>query len=170
MKDIVDEIDKALVSSIGKGKYYGLCKLVIDSNETYPVTDGITREKVTPNDLYKLAIYHRRLDSSINPDEDNSFGRTLRKRNDQKLRTVVLIEEKSGITIEDVYNALPDFLTIEDKYKSIHIQSDISLIFDHDAVWETEWPAAYKDKYQLRYKVYALEYIVEYITCENVCN
>ncbi len=170
MNAIIDEIDKALTSSLGNGKYYGLCKLVIDdSGTTYPVTEQDTKKKVTPDDLHKLAIYHRRLDSSINPDEVNSFGRTPTKRNDQKIRTVVIIKEDSGIEIEDVYNALPDFVTL-DGYKSVFVQSDVSLIVDHDAVWTTEWDKAYKDKYQVRFKIYALEYIIEYITCTNVCN
>lgn len=169
MKEIIDLMDQRIFERLGVGKFYGLCKLTIDKNDTYPRTDNKTPEKVAPNDKYPLAIYHRLLDASIAENEEVSFGRIRKKQNAQQIRTIVLIDVKSNVTIEEVYNAIPEEVILCD-YKSIWIPAEISLSFNQEAIREEEWGTAYADKFALRYNLYALEYTIETIKCDaDVC-
>lgn len=165
MKEIIDAIDVATDVNLDEPcKYYGLCDQTIDDQaERYPRTQGDRPEKVTPNDKFELAIYHRRLEGSINEDELLSFGRSKTKKNTQRIRTIVIIHDKCRVFIEDVINALPEKLVVEN-YKTVYVGVDISLNTNQDQVWVDEWAEAYK-KYQVRYKIYALEYTVEYVKC-----
>jgi hypothetical protein len=165
MKEIIEAIDTATATSLGEPcKFYGLCQQTIDDQEgNYPRTLADKPEKVTPNDKHELAIYHRLLNGSIAEDGDLSFGRSKTKKNNQTIRTIVIIHDKCRIFIEDIINALPEKLTITD-YQTVYVSSEISLNTNQDQIWVDEWAEAYK-KYQVRYRIYALEYIVEYIKC-----
>src|SRR6478609_7526893 len=165
MKEIIEAIDIATATSLGEPcKFYGLCEQTIDDqSDKYPRTLADKPEKVTPNDKFELAIYHRLLNGTVAPDEDLSFGREKTKKNVQMIRTIVIIHDKCRLFIEDVYNALPEKLTITG-FQTVYVNSEISLNNNQDQVWVDEWAEAYK-KYQVRYRIYALEYTVEYIKC-----
>lgn len=169
MKEIIDWIDNRMYERLGVGKFYGLCKLITDGSELYPRTVATKPEKVTPNDKYSLALYHRLIDASLVENEEISFGRSRKKQNNQRIRTVVMIEEKSEVDISDVYEAIPEEIILCD-YKSVWIPADMSLIVDHDAVWTQEFGEANKDKYVMKYRLYALEYTIETVKCNaDVC-
>ncbi len=171
MKDIISQIDAAIFAGLGNvGHFHGLCRLIVgdDKAGTYPIKVDKNAYKVAPDDKYELAIYHRLIDSGIVLDEDTSFGRKNSKKNNQKIRTIVIIDQKSNIEISDVYNAIPDKLFI-DGYKSIYVDSEVSLDVNQEQVWVAEWAEAYKDKRQMRYFVYALEYTCEFIKCSTLC-
>lgn len=177
MEDIIDHIDDGIHECLGRGQFYGLCRLLIDDQgdvypATYPDQSGspptLRVTKVTPDDRYPILIYHRLLDGALTDSEAFSFGRTMSVENRQSVRMVVLVEFAQGETVIDqIISALPDEITNVD-YKSIVVGSDITLIRDRDSIWTTEWGNAYKDKYQMRYNVYALEYSINYISC-NAC-
>lgn len=172
MKNIIDAIDQRTFELLGVGKFYGLCTLVVDADrsENYPRTDVPTgAEKVTPNDKYPVAIYHRLLEGGLEENTDISFGRSIKKQNNQRIRTIVIIDFKSNVSISEVYEAIPEEVILCD-YKSVLIPGDMGLITDQNSLWEQEWSTAYKDKYQMRYKIYALEYAIQYVKCKaDVC-
>lgn len=171
MKDIIAIIDQSIFDQVGFGKFYGLCELVIDDKEAnYPRTLTKPAEKVTPNDRYELAIYHRLMDSPITLDEVTSFGRRGSRKSAQTIRTIVIIDrDKSNLDISDIYESIPEKMELSG-YKSVYAHTDMKLDSNFIDVFESEWGNAYKDKIQMRYKIYALEYVVDVIKCiENVC-
>ena len=169
MKEIIDLMDQRIFELLGVGKFYGVCKITSSQSEIFPRTDNTKPEKVAPNDKYPVAIYHRLLDGSIADNEDLSFGRTKKRQNVQQIRTIVILDTKSDVTIEDVYEAIPDEVILCD-YKSIWINSEINLNYNQNSIREEEWGTAYADKFEMRFNLYALEYSIEYIKCDaDVC-
>lgn len=174
MTEIIDFIDNEIYTCLGRGKSYGLCRQVQDDSGIYPATVKTPSKKVTPDDKWKLAWFHRLLENSPDEDEDQTFGRKIAIRNQQQIRTIVVIELGEGETlIDDFINALPDYinetLITETDYRYIQVMKSIS-VSRGDTVWEAEWGQAYKDKHQMRYNIYALEYNIDYIKCQACVN
>lgn len=172
MVEIIDHIDDTLLSCWGKGKFYGLCRLLKDDKGVvYPATYS-DNKKVTPNDKFPIIWYHRLLNSESTEDDDLSYGRSKSVKVGQRIRTVVVVSFLEGETfIDDFINALPGKINpidFDEDYKYIELSKEISLIRDVQSIWETEWGTAYEDKYQMRYNLYALEYDLEYVKC-RVC-
>lgn len=170
MVDLIDDIDETVITCIGRGKSYGLCRLIIDDKgRIYPITVNLGKEeKVTPDDKWKIVWYHRMIDADVSPSEDLSFGRSLHAQVAQRIRTVVVVHRSEGEdVINEIISSLPDDIENVD-YKYIQVGKEISMIVNQESIWETEWGNAYKDKYQMRYHLYALEYSIDYIKCE-VC-
>lgn len=167
MVNLIDSINTTLSDCLGKGRYYGLCRLVKDDKgAVYPVT-YLDNQKITPNDKWPLLVYHRLLSSDTVESEEHSFGRKKAVLNPQRVRTVVVMAFSEGEDlIDDFINALPE--TIENvDYRYVELSREVSLIRDRESVWETEWGTAYDDKYQMRFNLYALEYNIEYIKCSE---
>lgn len=169
MVDLIHDIDQAIETCV-TGKFYGLARLLKDDKgDVYPAAypDGAgEHRKITPQDKYKVLVYHRLLDGSPEYSEEFSFGRSLAFQNVQRVRMVVLVAFSEGeMVIDEIINAMPDFIENVD-YKTVSVSGSITLIRDRESIWETEWGNAYKDKYQMRYNIYAVEYSVEYIKCE----
>lgn len=172
MVDLINHIESTIGECVGRVKSYGLCRLLIDDNgERYPATLNIQYKKVTPDDKWKVAIYHRLMDGAIEVNEELSFGRSLASENTQSVRMVVLVALSEGEeVIDQVIDAMPDTIVNVD-YKSVVTSGSMTLIRDRAAIWEQEWGQAYADKYQLRYNIYALEYSINYIKCADcVCD
>lgn len=174
MTEIIDFIDSEIFTCLGKGKYYGLCRLVQANNEIYPVTVKEPSKRISVDDKWNLTWYHRLLENSPEEDEDQTFGRKVAIRNQQQVRTVVIIDLKEGESlIDDFVNGLPDSidetLITEEDYRFIQVMKGISGQRG-DTVWEAEFGEAYKDKYQMRFNIYALEYNIDYIKCQICVN
>lgn len=172
MIDLINDIDETVFTCLGRGKSYGLCRLIEDDKGAmYPVTvsdgpDG--NKKVTPEDKWKIVWYHRLINSDVSASEDLSFGRSIHAQVAQRVRTVVVVAISEGQdVINEIISALPDDVENVD-YKYIQVGKEISLIVDQKSIWEAEWGNAYKDKHQMRYYLYALEYSIDYIKCD-VC-
>lgn len=171
MVDLINHIDELIETCLGDGKYWGLCRLMLDDNqESYPATYPDTAGKITkvsPDDRVKIMIYHRLLDGEFSDSEMFSFGRTISMENSQRVRMVVLVDFSEGETvIDNILNALPDTIDNVD-YKSAIVGSSVTLIRDRAAIWSTEFSNAYRDKYQVRYNIYAVEYSINYIKCDD---
>lgn len=167
MVDLIDHINTTLSNCLGKGRYYGLCRLLKDDKgNVYPAT-YLDNKKITPDDKWPILVYHRLLSSDTVESEEQSFGRKKAILNPQRIRTIVVVKFNEGETfIDDFINALPE--TIENvDYKYVELSREISLIRDVQSIWETEWGNAYDDKYQMRFNLYALEYNLEYIKCSE---
>lgn len=168
MVDLIDNINQTISDCIGsKGKLYGLCRQLQDDKGIYPATVKEPAEKVTPSDKWKVLVYHRLQDGTIEDSETFSFGRHPLVKNSQNVRMVVFIAFSEGETlIDDIINGMPDKIDLEDDtYKFSEVGSAVTLIRDRNAIWEQEYGESYKDKYQMRYNIYAVEYVVEYIKC-----
>lgn len=170
MVDLIDHIDELIHECLGLGQYQGLCRLIEDDSGIYPVTypdEHGKQLKVTPDDRYPLLIYHRLLDGSFEDSEEFSFGRSMARQNRQAVRMVVVVDFRDGHDYSgQILNALP--VSIENvDYKSVTIDSAVTLIRDRKAIWSTEWGEAYADKYQMRYEIFAVEYSINHITCED---
>lgn len=165
MVDIIEHIDDTIIACIGRGKTYGLCRLLLDDKGVpYPATVENTK-KVTPEDRWELIWYHRLMDGSADESELFSFGRSMSALSAQRIRTVVVAAFSEGEdTINEIIASLPENIVNVD-YKYLNLGREITLIRDRTSIWETEWGDAYKDKYQMRYNIYALEYSVSYIKC-----
>lgn len=170
MTDLIENIDCALCACVS-GINHGLCRLILDDKgEPYPIRYG-DNKKVTPEDKFRVMWYHRLLDGSVSDSELLSFGRTFSRVNNQRMRMVVVSEIGLGDGVIDaMIYTLPERINLT-AYRYAHLGSDVTLIRDRQAIWETEWGNAYKDKYQLRYNLYAVEYSIEYQKCEEcVCS
>ncbi len=171
MKDLIDYIDQSIKDCINEVNSFGLCHLLHGDNEQYPATVENQAIKATPNDKFKINIYHRLVNGVIDPREDLSFGRSVTGQNNQKLRTVIFIklDQEDLSLIDNIINALPDvFEPAPDGYRQVFASKNITLIRDRDAIWTEEFSDAYKDRYQLKFLIYALEYDLSYIKC-SVC-
>lgn len=165
MNDLINYIDCQIAECLGRGKFYGLSRLILDDKgPQYPICEA-TNEKIVPFDKQPIMSYHRLLNGSGADSEVYSFGRYASKQLTQNIRMVVLIDIKEPRELIDKFiDALPD--GIEDSnYRFAEVNNSVSLIVDSQSIWETEWGNAYKDKYQMRYNIYALEYAVDYIKC-----
>lgn len=169
MKEIINHIDRTIEAEI-VGKYYGLAQLVQDDQgAVYPRTIGAEAVKITPNDRYKVLIYHRLIDGAIEDSEEFSFGRYPSRLNAQRIRTVILVDIKKDpeeLIIDRIIDLMPEKV-LNDSYKYVSISNEMELRRDAHANWDAEWSNAYKDKYQMLYNIYALEYTIDYIKCDN---
>lgn len=171
MVDLIDHIDEQISSCIGgKGKFFGLCRQLQDDSGIYPATVAEPSKKVTPDDKWKILVYHRLLDGTITDSEEFSFGRHPLVHNSQRVRMVVFVAFSEGeAMIDDIVNGMPDKIEIENNtdYKISETGPDVTLIRDRNAVWEQELGTSYKDKYQMRFNIYAVEYSIDYIKCSE---
>lgn len=167
MIDLINDINTSIYNCIGgKGKFYGLCRQMMDDNGIYPATVE-KNEKVTPLDKWNILVYHRYLDGSVTDDETFSFGRHPLVKNAQGVRMVVIVAFTEGESaIDDIINGMPDRIENVD-YKFSEVGTNITLIRDRHSIWDQEFGAAYRDKYQVRYNIYAVEYTLDYIKCSD---
>jgi hypothetical protein len=166
MTEIIDHINEQIENCIEDVRTYGLCHLIEDdSGEQYPSLIGSSSIKISPDDQYSILIYHRFLNGDYSPNEDLSFGRRVTAHNQQQIRTVVIIDIDTDLSvIDDIVNALPDDFEIEG-YKLVSVSKNVNLIRDSNSVWSQEFSEAYRDKYIKRYNIYSLEYGVQYVKC-----
>lgn len=167
MVELIDYIDDQIKSCIPECDQYGLCHLLNGDNETFPATVEKNAKKVSFDDRFDVVTYHRLLNGSIEPREDASFGKTITPQNNQRVRLVVATKLGEDTRIDDIINALPDSFDMDD-YGFVNVSQNITLIRDREAVWNIEFPQAYRDKYQMKWNLYAVEYDLQYIKC-NVC-
>lgn len=141
----------------------------MDDKGQYPCAfkqDGSQGEKITPDDRYKIAFYHRLLEETVTDNETYSFGRTKTGLSEQKIRTVLIVDIKKGQKVIDQFlSSFAGEMISNDNYKLAEVGTVISVNKDSTAVWDAEWDKAYKDKYQMRYLLYAVEYSIQFISC-----
>lgn len=167
MTELLDYIDNTIKNCITEVKQFGLCHLLDSDNERYPATLGKQGKKVTPDDRFKVVMYHRLLAGSPDERPDLSFGKNPVRQNDQRVRSVVFVKLDDDSRIDDIVNAYPgDFETTN--YYFANVSSNMTLIRDRDAIWNEEFSQSYKDRYQLIWNIYAIEFDLQYIKC-NVC-
>lgn len=173
MKDLFCHIDSLIKECFHceQGKAWGLARLIKDDqgsgDDHYPITYDENPKKITVDDQFDYAWYHRLLNGSPEPSEEFSFGRRHSTNINQQVRTVLIIEQSQGDdVVTDFINAMPEKVEFTD-YKLVEVSKEISLIRDHDQVWVDEWGISYKDKHQMRYFLYALEWTLEYIKCSE---
>src|SRR5690348_7767335 len=169
MTELLTSIDCLISACLPAAKCWGLARLIEDDNGKYPCTykqDGSQGEKITPNDRYGIAFYHRLLDSTPADNDTYSFGRSKTQLIEQKVRTILIVDIKKNQKVLDQFLSSFAGETLDDTtYRFAQVGSSFSVNRDSTVVWEAEWDKAYKDKFQMRYFVWAIEYSVEYISC-----
>ncbi len=173
MTDLIAHIDEQIKSCLGiEEKFYGLCELQESESETFPYVIGsLRKDRVSANDKYQVAIYHRILSGSLADDENMSFGRTMKKRQTLNVRMVVILDVKLGENyIDKIIFALPDKIDIS-AYHLAEVGSEISKIIDHPGIAGQEFGEAWADKISVhRFNLYAIEYQLQYINCLSCVN
>ena len=171
MTDLLTDIDCLISACIPSIKCWGLARLVEYDNEQLPTSykqDGSQGEKITPNDRYGVAFYHRLLDVSGSDNDTFSFGRNDSILLDQKIRTILIVDIKKGDKVIDNFiGAFAGQPITNSNYKYVELGTSYSITKDSNVIWDAEWSKAYKDKYQMRYLLYAIEYSIQYLTCQN---
>lgn len=171
METLLNEIDALLLATFkDKGlKAYGLCELVTKDDKPNPVTVSLDAKKKSRtvaeiHDRFNGIFYHRELNGNWREDEEFSFGDSLSKRHQKRIRTVLAYKTKLGEGfITDFVTAFPDKITITD-YKFVFLTQG-TLIADHEAVFTQEYGNASYEKHRIDWNVYALEYDIEFIKC-----
>lgn len=165
MTDILTKLDDTLLGIFpNEGiKFFGLCDLVIKSDQVHPVTiEG--KEQVAINDRWDAIVFHRLGSGTFNPSDEQAFGRKTGKKLSQQVRTVVCVKAKKGEDwIFTFTEAIPETLTVVD-YEFINIE-EINLITDQVSVHNTEFGETNYEKHIQTWNIYALEYAIEFDKC-----
>lgn len=168
---MIDHIDNGIKDCLGiDKKFYGLCKLSVDTeSETYPYVIGSARkERVSVNDAYDVAVYHRILSGTANNDENFSWGRKQARRHNLSMRMVVILKSKMGEDyIDQIITALPDVI-VNPAFNIAELGDEVSKIVDHEGICSQEFGDAWRDKISVhKFILYAIEYTLSYIPCDN---
>lgn len=166
MIDIINKLDETMLGLFpNEGiRFEGLCDQVIKGDQVHPVTID-ERRQVSINDRWGGLVFHRLLNSSLDPSDEQSFGRKTGKKFNQVLRTVIAVKAKKGEGfIIDFAQAIPETLTIADTYEFINIES-INLNMDQLSVHNTEFGETNYEKHVQTWNIAALEYEIEFIKC-----
>ena len=140
MEKICLEVDKAILSELPSSglKAYGLCELVLKDNQPHPVTYDLKRTQAQIHDRYDGIFYHRLLNSESQEDLDMSFGVDILDRTLARFRIVLAYKVQLGENfIMDFVRAIPKKIEL-DNYKFIHRSQGVTLIADHEGVYNQE--------------------------------
>lgn len=167
MEKICSSIDKVILETLcNKGlKAYGFCELVTKSDQVHPVTYDKKREQAQIHDRFDGIFYHRLLNLDSQEDLDVSFGVDILDRTLARFRIFLAYKVHLGERfIMDFKNAIPKKIEM-DGYKFIHRSSAVSILADHETVYNQEYGATSYEKHRTPWNIYALEYSLEFVEC-----
>jgi len=166
LKNLCDEIDNVILNALpDKGiKFFGLCEIVKKGEQVFPVTIP-DRKQASIIDNYNATVYHRLLSPMAGTeDPEFMFGATIPNRFKPRLRTFLAHKVTLGEDFIFTFaNVIPHKLDLEN-YKFVDI-TGISVITDHEAIYEQEFGKTNYEKHRTSWNVYALEYDIEFIKC-----
>lgn len=150
--------------------YHGLCQLINKGDQPHPITiEG--NQQVAIDQKWDALCYHRLDGEATNdPDEEQSFGRSMRRVFIQPMRMVVAHKvDKGEHWIYDFAQAFPESLEIEDDdgnqvYELIDIDN-MSIITDQEAIYTQEFGSGDYEKHRIPWNIYAIQYQVRFIKC-----
>lgn len=164
MTEVCDKINEEIEDFVDNGSLNTLCELITKDNQPHPIT-VTTRRQVAPNDRYDAVIYYRILDSPVNAEEPDMWGRTFRKKVAQRLRMVVFVKHSKGESwIYDLINELPDTLVVTG-YRAIDLGPNFNLIVDQQGIYQQELGANDYERHATSWNIYAIEFDVNLIRC-----
>lgn len=167
MTDVIEALDTHLDSLFAsKGmKAMGLCELIKKGASIQPVNVD-SRQHVAINDRYDGIWYHRVLSTGSTASEENSFGSSVAKMQDVRIRTVLATKHKLGETLRyDFANSIPSILEVEG-YRMVDISENVTMIEDQEGIYSQEFGGGDYEKHATAWNINAMEYDISFIRCE----
>lgn len=167
MIEVCNDIDDATQENLNCSgfKFFGLAELILKGEQPHPVTIN-KREQVAITDTFDAIVYHRVLTIPTDDSEEFSFGISLKKEYNVRLRTVLAfkVDKYSENLVFDFANALPQTLEIEG-YMMINVGEELSIVVDQKGIYEQEFGANNYEKHATPWNIYAIEHDVQLIKC-----
>jgi hypothetical protein len=167
MTDIINKLDETLLGLMPNDgiRFFGLCQQVVKGEQTHPVTID-ERKQVSIQDNWDVICFHRRLGTaSIEPSDEQDFGRSIGRKVAQNMRTFVAHKvDKGEEWIYDFANNMPVHVDIAGVYEFVDI-GGLTLNTDQVAIYNEEFGENSYEKHIQDWNIYALEYAIEFIRC-----
>lgn len=166
MTDIIDALDEYMVGLLGAECHaYGLCETVKKGAAIMPVTVD-DRKQVAINDRFDVQWYHRIISSGSVPKDEDSFGDTIAKEQQVRIRTVFASKHKKGEQIRyDFANGIPSVMTISG-FRRVDFDENVTIIEDQEGVYNQEFGAGDYEKHITAWNIVAIEHQINFIRCE----
>lgn len=144
---------------------YGLCETVKKGAAIMPVTVD-DRKQIAINDRYDVQWYHRIISSGSAPKEEDSFGDTIAKEQQVRIRTVFASKHKKGEQIRyDFANGIPSIMTISG-FRRVDFDENVTIIEDQEGVYSQEFGGGDYEKHITAWNIVAIEHQINFIRCE----